>query len=117
MGADLWVKYFALLLIGGTWLLRRHMLSGDNPLRSLREFVKDENGGAGALDFVLTTAFYLPIIMGTIQFILILNAYQFVKYPAFCATRSAIVVLPETYPDAGRNEFSEEKRITIEEST
>jgi hypothetical protein len=85
-------------------------------MRSLRDFHSDDAGAAVALDFTMTILVYFPIIMCTIQFILILNAFQFVKYASYIGARSAVVVIPEEYSDGGRNQMSASKKDTIREA-
>ncbi len=110
----LWVKYLAVLLVCG-YCLGRNWYTKAGAGRSWREFFRDDRGGAGAMDFSMTTIFYLPIIMCTIQFVLILNAYLFTKYSSYCAARCACVVIPEA-ADGGRNELSAQKRQVILEA-
>jgi hypothetical protein len=54
--------------------------------------------------------------MCTIQFILILNAYQYVKYGAYYAARSAAVVIPEARENEGRNQLGPKKNEIVREA-
>ena len=112
----LWWKYLAVFLLGGLWLARQGWRTPARRQLSLLDFLRDEEAAVGAVDFILTTMAFFPIVMCTIQFIMILNAYQFVKYAAYFATRSAIVVIPEAYQDGGRNTLSNQKKETIRQA-
>ena len=110
----LWAKYLAVLLVCG-FCLGRNWRAQARPSRSWRDFMRDDRGGAGAMDFSMTVIFYLPVIMCTIQFVLILNAFLFTKYSSYCAARCACVVIPEN-EDGGRNQLSGEKKQKIQEA-
>jgi hypothetical protein len=84
--------------------------------RGLRSFLADEKGAAGALDFVATFPFALAIVMTTIQFLLVLNAYLFVRYASYYAARSACVVIPESTQGGERNEPTSAKKEIIREA-
>lgn len=106
----------ALILAVSTPVVFRMMRRAPRRVLSLREFHSDEAGAAGSLDFVLTTTFFLPIVFTIMQFLMLLNAWQFVKYASYYAARSACVVIPESYPDGARNAVSPKKLETIREA-
>ena len=70
-----------------------------------RRLHADEQGSAGALDFAMTLCVYIVIVFCSIQWMLILNASFFVHYAAYCAARSAVVVIPEERSGEPRNVY------------
>lgn len=115
MGASLWVTYCTVVLVGALIVFRWRRTKSGLDRRSIYTFWTDENGASGTIDLALTSAVYLPIVMCTVQFFFILNAYQFVKYSSYCAARAAIVVIPES-DDGGRNKLSDGKKEVIREA-
>ncbi|GMV92588.1 MAG: hypothetical protein AMXMBFR82_23660 [Candidatus Hydrogenedentota bacterium] len=116
MSAVLFIRYLLVVLVGAVWLvLWRRRGSAERRRRNFAAFLGDENGASGSLDFAMTSIVYLPIVMCTVQFFLLLNAYQFVKYSSYYAARAAIVVIPES-SGGERNELTSAKEEIIREA-
>jgi len=115
MPEAMYLKFGIFVVIGGLLLWRFHATrpAAPAPRRTLRDFVRDDEAGAGALDFVLTFTFFFPVVMMTVQMLLVFNAYLFVKYAAFYAARSAIVTIPEDYSSTYKNGKHKEERNVL----
>lgn len=104
MESDFLLKFGVVIFLGLLCFVRRSSSSAKRDA-SLSAFLTDDRGGVFALDFILTTMWYFPVVMCTIQFFMAINAYLFVKYAAFSAARSASVIIPEEISGETYNEF------------
>ena len=66
----------------------------------------DQQSGSAAVEFVMILPALAVLLLMILQIALIVQAKFVVNYAAFCAARSAIVIIPDDFPGEARNRLN-----------